>query len=188
MTAPVPEVGRGFPAWWLRIAIGLVGAAVLVIPSFESTVGGAVVLLAPMILASMWAPASPVPAAVVIGGAVLVAVAGDDPLRPVVLAMIPTVYLFHVLCGLAGVLPANGRLHWAALRRPALRFLLVQAVVFALAGLAALLPTGRVPAVVEIGALTGLAALAAVILVLQRREPASPGDHSHTHGAGRPEG
>jgi hypothetical protein len=61
------------------------------------------------------------------------------------------------------------------------RFLAVQAVVFGLVGVAALLPTGRVPAVVEVAGLVGLVVLGLVVLAAQR-------EHSHTGGGGRSPG
>ena len=176
-----PALGRGVSAWWLRVAVAVTGAAVLAIPVAEGTFGGGGVIVGRAGLASAYAPASPAPAVVVLGGAALVALAGDDPLRPAVLAMIPVAHLFHVCCGLAGVLPVRGRLHPAALRRPVSRFLAVQGVVFVMAGLAALLPTGRNPAVVEVAALAGLVVIALVVLAVQRDRS----DHSHTGGDGR---
>lgn len=161
-------VGRGIPNWVFRAAILLLGAAI-VAPLLSGATLGALVVLAPAVLAAVYAPDSPAPAAVVIAAALLVALSGTDPLRPEVLVLIPLVHLFHVTCALAGVLPYDGRLHVRALRAPALRFVVVQAAVFALAGLAALLPTGRVPAPVELVALVGLTALALLIVWLQRR-------------------
>jgi hypothetical protein len=173
----VPTFGRGVSAWWLRVAIAVTGAAVVAIPGIEGTVG--VVLIGLAVLGSVYAPASPAPALVVLGGAAALALAGEDPLRPAVLAMIPVAHLFHVCCGIAGVLPARGRLHPRALRRPAIRFLAVQAVVFVMAGLAALLPTGPTPAVVEVAALAGLMVIALVILAGQRQH----GGEGPQHGS-----
>jgi hypothetical protein len=181
MTEPPLELGKGVSAWWLRVAVAVTGSAVLVIPLVEGTAGGLGVIVGLAVLASVYAPASPAPALVVLGGAVLLALAGDDPLRPAVLAMIPTAHVFHVCCGIAGVLPVRGRLHLAALRRPALRLLAVQGVAFVMAGLAALLPTGRVTAFVEASALVGLVAMALIVLAAHRARS----DHAHTGGGGR---
>jgi len=183
-TVTLPRLGRGVPGWTLRLAVALTGTLVIAIPSTEGAMWGGLFILGPAILASIYAPASPVPSAVVIGAAVITALTGDDPLRPTVLAMIPAVHLFHVCCGLAGVLPVLGRVHLRALRRPALRFLLVQAVVFAMVGVAALLPTGRIPAVLEVTALVGLLVIALVIVLWHRQRS----DHSHTGGGGRRDG
>ncbi len=179
--AAAPRLGRGMPAWLLRLAVLVSGALVIAIPSTENAMWGALILLGPAIVVSTYAPASPVPAMVVVGAAVLTALTGDDPLRPTVLAMIPAVHLFHVTCGLAGLVPVRGRLHPRALLRPALRFVLVQAVVFAFVGVAALLPVGQVPAPLEITALLCLLLMALVILLWHRERR----DDSHTRGGGR---
>ncbi|HEY0450741.1 hypothetical protein [Actinophytocola sp.] len=183
-TADAPRLGQGLPAWTLRALVALSGTGVVLIPASEGALWGALFVLGPAILASVYAPASPVPSAVVIGAAVLVALTGDDPLRPAVLAMIPVVHLFHVSCGLAGVLPSRGRVHLRALRGTAVRFVVVQAVVFALAGLAALMPVGPTPAVLEVTALVALTAIALVILLWHRQRR----DHSHTGAGGRGDG
>ena len=156
-------VGRGVPAHLLRVVILVVGAAIVFVPLQEGVTTGTLVLLLPAVLASAYAPASPAPAAVVVVAAVLLALGGDDPVRPEVLVMIPLVHLFHVACGLAGVLPASGRLHARALRSTALRFLLVQAGTAVVVVLIALLPTGRTQPVVEV---LGLVALTGVVLLV----------------------
>ncbi len=161
-------VGRGVPASLFRVVILVVGAAIVVVPLQEGITTGTLVLLLPAVLASAYAPASPAPAAVIVVAAVLLALAADDPLRAEVLVMIPLVHLFHVACGLAGVLPASGRVHLKALLSTLLRFLLVQAVTAAVVVLIALLPTGRTQPVVEVLALVGLAAVVLVVVWHQR--------------------
>jgi len=178
----VPRLGRGIPAWTLRAAVLLTGVLVIAIPSTEGAMWGALFILTPTILASVYAPASPAPIAVVIGAAVLAALTGDDPLRPAVLAMIPAVHLFHLSCAIAGLVPALGRLHPRALRRPAIRFLLVQAVVFGFVGVAALLPVTRIPAAIEITALAGLLVIALILLWWHRQSNLRGRDDSHTGG------
>ncbi|MGH3759205.1 hypothetical protein [Actinophytocola sp.] len=177
----VPRLGRGVPAWLLRLAVLLTGALVIAIPSTEGAMSGALFILCPAILASAYAPASPVPTAVVIGAAVLAALTGDDPLRPAVLALIPAVHLFHLSCAFAGLVPMRGRLHARAFVRPAIRFVAVQAVVFAFVGVAALLPVTEIPATLEIMALAGLVAVGLIIVWWHRHR----GDDSHTGGGGR---
>jgi hypothetical protein len=181
------RLGRGVPAWTLRAAVLLTGALVIAIPSTEGAMWGALFILTPTILASVYAPASPAPIAVVVGAAVLAALTGDDPLRLTVLALIPTVHLFHLSCGLAGLVPVRGRLHPRALLRPAIRFLVVQAVVFAFVGIAALLPVSQVPAPLEVTGLAGLVVIA-LIVVLWHRQSDRPDrdsrDDSHTGGGG----
>jgi hypothetical protein len=163
------RLGRGVPAWTLRAAVLLTGALVIAIPSTEGAMWGALFLLTPTILASVYAPASPAPIAVVVGAAVLAALTGDDPLRLTVLALIPTVHLFHLSCGLAGLVPVRGRLHPRALLRPAIRFLVVQAVVFAFVGIAALQPVAQVPAPLEITGLAGLVVIALIVVLWHRQ-------------------
>jgi hypothetical protein len=161
-------LGRGMPALVLRGVLLVVGIAVLTVPLSEGTTTGTFVILLPAVLASVYAPASPAPAGVVIVAAILAALAGDSPFRPEVLILIPLVHLFHVTCGIAGAIPAAGRVHLRALRAPVLRFLLIQAVMAVLVVLVALLPTGRNAPLLEALALVGLAAVALVVVWLQR--------------------
>jgi hypothetical protein len=161
-------VGKGIPGYALRVLILVAGAVMVLVPMTEDVTLGTLVLLLPAVLASAYAPASPAPAGAVVIVGVLVALADGPALRPEVLVLVPVVHLFHVACGLAAVLPAAGRLHPSALRAPALRFLLVQAVVFALVGVAALVPAGRAVVVFEVTALAGVAALAGLVVWLQR--------------------
>lgn len=161
-------VGRGVPAYLLRVVILVVGAAILIVPLQEGVTNGTLFVLLPAVLASAYAPASPAPAAVVVVAAVLLALAGGDPVRAEVLVMIPLVHLFHVACGLAGVVPAAGRVHLRALRPTALRFLLVAVVTAIMVVLVALLPTGRTQPVVEVLALVGLSGVVLLVVRLQR--------------------
>lgn len=161
-------VGRGVPAYLLRVVILVVGAAILVVPLREGVTIGTLVVLLPAVLASAYAPATPAPAAVVVVAAVLLALGGDDPVRAEVLVMIPLVHLFHVACGLAGVVPASGRVHLRALRSTVLRFLGIQAVTAAVVVLVALLPAGRTDPVVEVLGLAGLAGVALLVMRYQR--------------------
>lgn len=188
MSVQTPRLGRGVPGWLLRAAVLCSGVLVVLIPSTEGALWGALVILGPVILASMYAPASPAPAGVVIGAAILVALTGDDPLRPTVLLMIPAVHLFHVCSGIAGLVPVRGRLHPSALLRSAGRFVVVQAVVFAFVGVAALLPVTQIPAWLEAGAAGGLVVLALIIVLWHRESPRrrdQSGDDSHTGPGGR---
>jgi hypothetical protein len=178
----VPRMGRGVPAWLLRLAVLASGALVLMIPSSEGAKWGALVIIGPIVVVSAYAPSSPAPAGVVVGAAILAALTGDDPLRPAVLLMIPAVHLFHVCCGITGLIPVRGRLHARAFLRPLMRFVLVQAIVFALVGVAALQPVTFIPAWLEIAALVGLLVIAVVIVLWHRQ---SRGDDSHTGGDGR---
>lgn len=184
MTAPVqvdsPRLGRGMPAWLLRVAVLAAGVFVIAIPTADGALLGPLFIMGPLVVIAVYAPASPVPSGLVIAAAVMVALTGDDPLRPAVLVMIPAVHLFHVTCGLAGLVPLRGRLHPRALLRPALRFLLVEAIVFAFVGVAALLPTTAVPATIEVAALAGLVVVAVIILVWHRQSFRLGRDEAHT--------
>jgi hypothetical protein len=187
MSAPVRagergarRVGRGLPAWLLRVAVLVAGAFVIAIPTADGALLGTFFIMAPLVVIAVYAPASPAPSGLVIAAAVMVALLGDDPLRPAVLVMIPAVHLFHVTCGLAGLVPLRGRLHPGALLRPALRFVLVEAIVFAFVGVAALLPTGAVPVSIEIAALAGLVVVAVIILVWHRQSYRLGRDERHT--------
>ncbi len=168
MKADALVVGKGVPGWLLRAVILVTGTAIVYLPLSEGTTIGTLGLLLPAVLASVYAPASPSPAGVVIVAAVLLALKDLDPLRAEVLAMVPLVHLFHVTCGIAGVLPASGRVHAGALRPTVLRFLLIQAVTAAVVVLIALLPEGRTQPLVEVLALAGLAGVALLAVWLQR--------------------
>jgi hypothetical protein len=189
MTAPArvdsPRLGRGVPAWLLRVAVLAAGLFVMAIPTADGALLGTFFIMCPLVVIAVYAPASPAPSGLVIAAAVMVALTGDDPLRPAVLVMIPAVHLFHVTCGLAGLVPLRGRLHPRALLRPALRFVLVEAIVFAFVGVAALLPTDVVPASIEIAALAGLVVVAVIILVWHRQSYRLGRDQPHTGGGGR---
>lgn len=163
-------VGRGIPAWLLRVVILVVGAAIGALPLSEGTTTGTLFVLLPAVLASAYAPASPAPAAVVVVAAVLLALGDGGPLRAEVLIMVPLVHLFHVTCGIAGFLPASGRVHAGALRSTAVRFLMVQAVTAVVAVAVAVLPEGRTQPVVEVLALAGLAGVALLVVWFQRTE------------------
>ncbi|HEX6352136.1 hypothetical protein [Actinophytocola sp.] len=161
-------VGRGMPAVVLRVVILLVGAVIVLVPWREGAGVGTLVVLLPAVIASVYAPASPAPAGVVVSAAVLVTLSGGDPLRAEVLMLVPLVHLFHITCGLAGVVPVSGRVHLSALRAPVLRFVSVQAVMAVLIGLAAVLPTTRTHPLVEALGLAGLAGVAVLVIWLQR--------------------
>ena len=159
-------VGRGIPAFVLRGIVLVAGLAMVgVLLNADVTVGTLVVLL-PAVLASVYAPASPAPAGVIIAAAVLTALGGNDPLRADVLVMIPLVHLFHVSCGIAGVVPVTGRVHARALVAPGVRFLLVQVVMAVVVVIAAMLPAGTSAPLVEAVALVGLAGVGVAVIYL----------------------
>jgi hypothetical protein len=92
-----------------------------------------------------------------------------EPFDGEVLLMVPMVHLLHVSCGIAGLVPLRSRLHLAALRAPALRFMSIQAGVFALLGVLALTPVEHPPALLELGAIIGVAVMAVLVIVLLNR-------------------
>ena len=167
--AEAGELGRGLPGWLLRVPAALACLVMVAVLAAERTEPAVLVAFGVVSLLAVALPASPAPALVIVLAAVLIAVDDPDPLRPAVLAMVPAVHLLHVACALAGMLPLRSRLHLAALRRPAVRYLMVQTGVFLVAGLAALVPRGTTPAVLEALAMLSVAALALVVARLLHR-------------------
>lgn len=161
-------VGRGVPALALRAVILVVGLVIVFVPFQAGVTVGTLVVLLPAVIVSVYAPASPVPAVVIVAVGVLIALSGDDPLRPSVLALIPLVHLFHVTCGLAGLVPAGARLHPRALVAAGLRFLAVQGAMAVLVVAAMLVPSDLSAPMLEAVALVGLAGVAVAVIVLQR--------------------
>lgn len=167
---PVVDLGITVPDWTLRLLLAAVAGAICAVLSTETVPPGGLIILGLAGLATLLVPASP--AAAVLGGgtAVLLAAYGeDDPFRPAVLACVVLVHLLHVVTGQAAAIPRGTRIHLGALRRPALRFLLIQAAVLALAGLAARLPHTATPTLVEVAALLAVTALAVFAMFLLRR-------------------
>lgn len=161
-------VGRGVPAVVLRGVVLVVGLAMVFVPLQAGVTVGPLVVLLPAVLVSTYAPASPVPAIAIVVLAVCIALSGDDPMRPAVLVLIPLVHLFHTACGLAGLVPAGGRVHPRALVGPGLRFVAVQAVMAVLVVAASLVPTDLSAPMLEAIALVGLAGVAVGVIVAQR--------------------
>jgi hypothetical protein len=174
---PSPEVGApstpvhlpaGLPAWTLRVVAALACLAIALVLAANGIQGISLGLFAAISLAAVAVPASAAPALVIGFAAIAVVFAGDDPFRPSVLLLLVLFHLFHLVCAIAALTPSRSRLHLAALRAPARRFALTQVVVFALAGVAALLPSGGTEPVVEVVGLLAAAGLAAAAVVLMR--------------------
>ncbi|HEV2781569.1 MAG TPA: hypothetical protein VGX25_19470 [Actinophytocola sp.] len=165
------ELGRGFPAWLLRMFIAGVAGTILGVLVSGGIGGAALVLLALAAVISVAMPASPAPALVVILAAMSVVALGGDPFSARVLVLIPLVHLLHAGCGIAGLLPARARVHPAALLAAGVRFVAIQAGVFGLVGLMALVPTGRTPAALELVAIVGVAAITPIVLWLLSHRP-----------------
>jgi hypothetical protein len=172
MTAPVISIddcGVALPAWALRLAVALVAAAVVAVLALDGLPPATLIVLALLAAATALSPASAAPAALAATAALATLLSSGGGLRPTVLALVPLVHLLHVTSAVTAVVPRGARVHMPALRRTAARFLAVQASVFALAGLAALLPHGPTPAHLEVVTVLGVAALAVMAIVLLRR-------------------
>lgn len=161
----VVEVGSGLPGWLLRVALLLTGGGVVAVLAADGTVLPLLVALFALAAVAALAPASPAPAMLIAAVAVAVVVEGHDPLRLAVLVEIPLVHLVHLTAALAALLPLRSVIRPAALLRPARRFVVVQLAVFAVAGIAEILPTGRNATIVE---LAGLIAATGLVLVAIR--------------------
>ncbi|WP_173136239.1 hypothetical protein [Kibdelosporangium persicum] len=160
----------GLPAWTLR---GVVLCAVVLIVIVQARQGVGVLpltIIAVVGVLSVTAPGTPAPAFLIVATAVATLAVSEDPFEFAVLALIPLVHVVHIGCALAAVIPGTARVHAAALRPAAVRFGIVQAVVFGLAGVAALVPKTVTPAALEVTALLGGAALAvlATRMILNR--------------------
>jgi hypothetical protein len=163
------ELGRGLPGWVLRAVVaGSVAGIALVLASqgIEGVVLGLICLTG---LGCVVMPSSPAPILLLLLMALSVLALGAGGIGGVMLALVPLTHLMHVGCSLAGLLPARSRVHPAALRVPAIRFVAIQAAVFALAGLMALVSGGRVPAALEFGAIAGVAGIALLVAWLLHR-------------------
>jgi hypothetical protein len=169
MSADVFEVGKGLPGWTLRALIAATSGAIILLLMAHGIGGAAIVLLIIAALISIVLPASPAPTLALVIVAVGVVAFGSDSFAGYVLALVPLVHLLHVTCAIAGMLPLNSRVHLAALRVPAIRFASIQAAVFALAGMMALVPAGRLPAALEFTAILGLAGIAVLVIWLLNR-------------------
>ena len=171
-TETVVELGRGWPGWVPRLVLALAGlgaAGVLLLdPNVNAIAFGFLVAFA---LVVPLVPATPAPAILIGGIAVAVAAGSGDVLRPEVLAEIPLLHLVHVAASFGALVPVRAVIRPSVFARPLRRFVVVQAVTFAVAGVAALLPTGRNPTVVELAGLVASVGLVgvAIWLVARRR-------------------
>jgi hypothetical protein len=166
----IVDLGATAPAWTLRLLLAAVAGAICAVLATEGVPPGGLIILGLVGLTVLLAPASP--AAAVLGGGtaiLLAAYSEGDPVRPAVLACIVLVHLLHVVTGQVAVIPRGARIHPRALRRPALRFLAIQVSVFALVGLAMLLPRTATPTPIEVAALLALTALPVFVMFLLRR-------------------
>jgi hypothetical protein len=177
MTAPravptlsIEDCGIAVPGWVLRFAVGVVAAAIVAVLADEGAPTAVQVVFGLLAASSALSPSSAAPAA--LGGVAALASTvynAGGVLAPAVLALVALVHLLHVTSGIAAIVPRGARLHLSTLRRPLRRFVVIQAAVFALAGLAAVAPAGRNPVTVEVLAVLGVAGLAVLAIVQLRR-------------------
>ncbi|WNV82314.1 hypothetical protein [Umezawaea sp. Da 62-37] len=167
MSAPV-HLPAGLPAWTLRAATVLACAAIALVLAGNGVHGVALGLFALVTLAAVAVPASAAPALVIGFAAIALVFTDGDPLRPSVLLVVVLLHLVHITCALAAVTPARARLHPRALRGPARRFAATQLLVFALAGVVALLPSGGTEPVVEVAGLASAVGLVVAAVLLMR--------------------
>jgi hypothetical protein len=166
----VEDCGPWVPGWVLRLVVGAVSAAVVAVLGAAGAPVAVQVVFGLLAASATASPGSAAPAALGGGGALVTTVYHDGgALTQPVLALVVLVHLLHVTCGIAAVVPPRARLFLRALRRPLARLLLIQAAVFALAGLVAVAPPGRNPVAVEVLAVLGVAGLATLVTVQLRR-------------------
>lgn len=163
------ELGRGLPGWLPRAVVAAAAGGIVAVLMANGIEGAALGFVVLAVVMSVILPSSPAPTLVLVLVGLSVIVLGSNPLAAHVLALVALVHLFHVSCAIAGVLPASARVHLSALRRPAIRFLAIQAGVFAFAGLLALIPAGPASVPLEILALTGVTVVAGLIVWLLHR-------------------
>ena len=150
----------------MRLAIVLAALPVAVVLHLESSSIGSLLVVSALTVLTVLMPGS-AGAALLIGYAALaMAFADAHPLRLGVLLMIPALHLIHVTSALAAVVPMKTRIEAAALKAPARRFAIVQAITFVVAAFAAVIPSGAGIGLVEV---LGLGALTVVVGVVALR-------------------
>jgi hypothetical protein len=184
MSAPI-RIGRGVPAWVLR-AVVLAACVTIVLLTMDGAPVLGLGLIAVVGLLAVVLPASPAPALLIVTTAIVVATGDGGPLRAEVLVLLPVTHLVHVCCALAAVVPVTARVHPSAFRAPALRFLVIQAGVLALAVVAGLASTGATPAPLEVIALIGVALLAPLAIRLLRKPTQVTSEQGPGPGGNRP--
>jgi hypothetical protein len=176
-TITIEDCGLALPGGVLRLVVAVASAGIVGVLAVDGAPPLVLAIVGLVATFGVLSPGSAAPAALCGLAAIVSTIyanSGDGDidgavLRPTVFLLVFLVHLVHVSCGLAAVVPRGARLHVSALRRPLRRFLLIQAAVFALAGLVAVLPAGRNPAQLEVLAILGITGLAALAIVLLRR-------------------
>jgi hypothetical protein len=163
------KLTEGVPAWTVRAAV-LGAVAIISILLLAQGVGLAGLIAVFGGIAALM-PSSPAPALVIITTAVCCAIVFDSPFNITVLVLLPLVHVVHIGSALAAVIPGTARIHLAALRPAAIRFVVVQTTALAVASVAAIVPKGVTPTVLEIGGLIAAAVLAACAAVVIMNRP-----------------
>jgi hypothetical protein len=164
------RLGAGLPVWVLRGTVLAAVGLIVILLLAEGVATAPLVAVGVFGLLSALVPASPAPAFVIVATAVAVAITRVDPFTVPVLAMLPLVHIVHLGSAVAATVPATARVHLVALRPALIRLAAVQAGVFTLAGVAAMVPKGVTPMALEVAGLAGVAVLAVVAarLVMKR--------------------
>ena len=150
----------------MRLAIVLAALPVALVLHLESESIAPLLVVTALTVVTVLMPGS-AGAALLIGYAALAMAFGDGhPLRLGVLVLIPALHLVHVTAALAAVVPVKTKIEPAALKAPARRFAIVQAIAFVVAAFAAVLPSGPNTGLAEV---LGLGALTVVIGVVALR-------------------
>jgi len=158
------ELRPGLPGWWLRAAIGLLGALVIVVLAVQGLGFSMVIVFGVVVAVTVALPSSPAMTVLIGGAAIATAFMDGVDVSVEAVLLIPLLHLGHVLSAIAGVLPLDSRLHLSAFRRPLRRYLLIQVAMLALVAVAVLLPAGRVDPIIEVAGLLAAAGVALVAL------------------------
>jgi len=158
------ELRPGLPGWWLRAAIGLLGALVIVVLAVQGLGSSMVIVFGVVVAVTVALPSSPAMTVLIGGAAIATAFMDGVDVSVEAVLLIPLLHLGHVLSAIAGVLPLDSRLHLSAFRRPLRRYLLIQVAVLALVAVAVLLPAGRIDPIIEVAGLLAAAGVALIAL------------------------
>jgi hypothetical protein len=164
-TVTVADWRGTIPDWALRLGLAAVASSLVALLSIDGAPSSLLAVLSLVAVAAVFVPASPASAILGAGVAITFVAYGDGSIGPAVLAAIPLVHLLHVLTGLVAVIPTGSRVHVRALRRPTLRFGLIQTATLTLTVLAWQLPRTPTPTLLEITALLALITAATLVAV-----------------------
>ncbi|ROP38521.1 hypothetical protein [Saccharothrix texasensis] len=164
------ELGVGLPGWVLRASIVVVAAGAAWVLALNGVDWPALALYGALVLAAAAIPASAAVALIIGYPAAAMVFATDEPSWPGVFVLVVLLHLLHVLSAYAAVLPIGSRIHPAALKAPAKRFVAVQLSVLAFGVVVLLLPGGRTDAAVEVVGLVCAVGLVVGTVLLMRRK------------------